>query len=421
MAQMFEELETSEYIRCNLNNYTLTDIKFEQLKEMIYLLIFILLLFLLVFAIDAFPQFNTWQSRIKIGRFPNQNSWQEKILAVSKKWLTDTPIIPLTDNSRLIIIDMLRGNYTRSAIQSWQEAALVLGLTEYFNKTGDADTREKIQRFVDQKMTSEGSWKHKPTESDHAILAYAFLNADGIAHEKYRPAFDETWRMILSLKGEDGTVAYKSHVRQYRFVDTIGFICPFLATYGHKFKVPAAVDLAVKQITEYSAYGMMQQEHLPFHTYEVESKIPVGLSGWGRGLGWYVIGLIDTWHALPDSHPQKMELGTLVINTARAAIKFQEHNGGFHWLMFNKGSRLDSSTAATLAWFFTLAAEIPEISEECLAAREKALDYLQSVTRRSGAVDFSQGDTKGIGVYSQNFDILPFTQGFVLRTINKIL
>ena len=30
--------------------------------------------------------------------------------------------------------------------------------------------------------------------------------------------------------------------------------------------------------------------------------------------------------------------------------------------------------------------------------------------------DFSQGDTKGIGVYSQNFDVLPFTQGFVLRT-----
>lgn len=384
----------------------------------LFLLLFAVLV-LLVLAVDFVPQFNTWQSRIKIGRFPNRNAWQEKILTVSKRWLTDTPTIPLTDNSRLIIIDMLRGNYSRSAIQSWQEAALVLGLTEYLKKTGDADTREKLHRFVDQKMTSEGSWKHKPTESDHAILAYAFLNADCIVHEKYRPAFDETWRMILSLRGEDGTVAYKSHVRQYRFVDTIGFICPFLATYGLKFNVPAAVDLAVKQITEYSACGMMHQEHLPFHTYEVESKIPVGLSGWGRGLGWYVIGLIDTWHALPDGHPQKMGLEKLVIKTARSAMKFQEQNGAFHWLLFDRGSRLDSSTAATLTWFFTLASQIPEINKVCLAAREKALDYLMSVTRRSGAVDFSQGDTKGIGVYSQNFDILPFTQGFVLRTLNS--
>jgi unsaturated rhamnogalacturonyl hydrolase len=43
---------------------------------------------------------------------------------------------------------------------------------------------------------------------------------------------------------------------------------------------------------------------------------------------------------------------------------------------------------------------------------------LQKVTRRNGAIDFSQGDTKGIGMHSQRFDILPFTQGFVLRTFN---
>ena len=48
---------------------------------------------------------------------------------------------------------------------------------------------------------------------------------------------------------------------------------------------------------------------------------------------------------------------------------------------------------------------------------QKSLQYLQSVTQRNGAIDFSQGDTKAIGVYSQNFDILPFTQGFVLKTL----
>jgi unsaturated rhamnogalacturonyl hydrolase len=42
------------------------------------------------------------------------------------------------------------------------------------------------------------------------------------------------------------------------------------------------------------------------------------------------------------------------------------------------------------------------------------------VTRRDGVIDFSQGDTKAIGVHSQEFDLLPFTQGFALRasTIN---
>ena len=41
-----------------------------------------------------------------------------------------------------------------------------------------------------------------------------------------------------------------------------------------------------------------------------------------------------------------------------------------------------------------------------------------SVTRRNGEIDFSQGDTKGIGLYSTTYDIMPFTQGMALRAIS---
>lgn len=385
---------------------------------MINLLIFILLLGVLVIVIDTIPQVNTWQARIKIGRFQNRANWHRKVRTLSHRWLKRTPAIPMTDNRRLIIIDMIRGNYRRSAIQSWQEAALVLGLAEAVKKTENMEIQNRLNNFFSSKIGPAGRWHQKPTESDHAILAYALMETPHIDIQKYRPALDETYSMVQSLIGDDHTAAYKSYSGEYRFVDTIGFICPFLTAYGLKFGIPEAVELAVRQITEYQQYGMMTHENIPFHTYQVSSKIPVGLSGWGRGLGWFVIGLIDTWHTLPESHPQKTELKILVIKTARSAIKFQEKNGGFHWLLFDRKTRLDSSTTASLAWFFTVAAHIPEINEQCLVAREKALDYLMSVSRRSGAVDFSQGDTKGIGVYSQNFDILPFTQGLVLRTLN---
>ena len=36
-------------------------------------------------------------------------------------------------------------------------------------------------------------------------------------------------------------------------------------------------------------------------------------------------------------------------------------------------------------------------------------------TRRNGEIDFSQGDTKGIGIYSLTYDIMPFTQGIATR------
>ena len=35
-------------------------------------------------------------------------------------------------------------------------------------------------------------------------------------------------------------------------------------------------------------------------------------------------------------------------------------------------------------------------------------------TRRNGALDYCQGDTYGIGLYSQIFSVMPFAQGMAL-------
>lgn len=384
---------------------------------MIYLCLFILLFCLSIILIDLIPQFWTWQSRIKIGQFENQKDWEKKVFSLSRRWLKNTPTIKLTDQTRLIFIDVIKGNYTRSTIQAWQEAALVLGLTEYHKKNTHQVIQQEIVHFFNKKTLGTGAWKIKPTATDEAILAYALLNADFINKEKYKPALDETYQMILSLKGKDGTVSYKSHTRDFRFVDTIGFICPFLTLYGLQFNHPDAINLAIHQIKEYVKHGMMPNRNIPCHTYQVETKIPTGLFGWGRGLGWFVIGLADTWKLLPSYHPEKEHLKQIMIKTVHSVVEFQQENGGFHWLLFDTRSRMDSSTTATLAWFFRVAEEISEVSEICVSAKEKCLQYLLKVTRRNGAVDFSQGDTKGIGIYSQNFDILPFTQGFLLRTL----
>lgn len=382
---------------------------------MAYILIIIVLLIL---AIDYIPQWNTWQSRIHIGRHPDNLSWHNKVLEKSKKWLHHTPTIKLTDNNRLIIIDILKGNYKRAAIQSWQEAALLLGLYEKYKKTNDSSLKTEILKYVDSKIDQTGHWKQLPKEIDGVILAYAIIHVDFIDHQKNKPAYDAMWQLVQNLLGEDGTAQYRSHMKNYRYVDTIGFICPFLVCYGLKFTNEEALNLGIRQITEFNKYGLYKDTFIPCHTYTLAAKLPVGLFGWGRGLGWYAIGLIDAWNALPQNHPHKNTLTESVTAFAKMALQFQNQSGAWHWIIASKESRMDSSTTATLAWFLANAAQIESLQTDCQAAKTKALDYLKKVTRRDGAVDFSQGDTKAIGVHSQEFDILPFTQGFVLRTIN---
>jgi unsaturated rhamnogalacturonyl hydrolase len=372
-----------------------------------------------IIIIDAIPQFYIWQSRIKIGRYTDTESWKQSVLSLSKKWLFATPTIKLTDNNRLIIIDIVKGNYKRNAIQYWQEAALLLGLIEEYQSTKSETTKVIINTYLDSKFNSNGTWKYQPDQIDGVILAYAVLSIPFVDVNKYKPSFDAMYNLILSLKGDDGTIAYKKHVTQFRYVDTIGFICPFLTQYGLKFNTNDAIDLAVKQITEFNTHAMLNHTFIPCHTYHLQSKMPVGLFGWGRGLGWYAIGLIDTWNALPKSDNRKAVLEQSVIQFAKDAAQFQDADGSWHWLISNSASQRDSSTVATLAWFYSQASAIAEISEMCTQAKEKALRYLMKVTQRNGAIDFSQGDTKGIAIHSQEFSILPFTQGFALRTLFK--
>lgn len=376
-------------------------------------------IFIVIVLIDVLPQFNTWQSRIKIGRYPDRETWRQKVSEVSKKWIFKTPTIKLTDNKRLIIIDILKGNYKRNAIQYWQEASLLLGLIEEYKSTKNEVTKVIITNYLEGKLDVNGNWKTQPDQIDGVILAYAMISVPFIDTHKCKPAFDAIYQLVVNLKGDEGTVAYKNHVKQFRYVDTIGFICPFLTEYGLKFNHNEAIDLAVKQITEFNKYGMLNDTFIPCHTYHLETKLPVGLFGWGRGLGWYAIGLIDAWKALPFSDERKLILEQYVIRFARDAAKYQDANGSWHWLVFNAASQRDSSTAATLAWFFANASTIAEISELSARAKEKALQYLMKVTQRNGAIDFSQGDTKGIAIHSQEFSILPFTQGFALRTLFK--
>lgn len=374
-------------------------------------MIILIILIIVILLNDIIPIIKTWVSRIHIGRYDNKDIWKNAMAEKSVKWINNTPKIKVTDNTRLVIIDKLKGNYSKSAIQHWQHAALLLGLNE------ENKENEVINEYLNSHFDDNGQWKEKPQFVDCAILSYAVMKCD--TTDKYKPSLDYTYELIKELVGEDNTVKYRKSMPNYRYVDTVGFISPFLVKYGLKYNDEKAIELGIKQITEYYKYGFDSDNNIPFHAYDVNNKYKLGLCGWGRGLGWFAIGLIDAWRELPNNNKYKNILEEIVIKYANTILKVQLDNGGFGWTVTRKETRIDSSTTATLGYFLVCASEIEEITESCLEGYNKAIKYLMSVTKKNGEIDFSQGDTKDIGIYSMLFDILPFAQGFALRAINK--
>lgn len=382
--------------------------------------LYLLLAFnLVVFLPDLISNFYRWQARIKIGRWKSKVAWRNAVVYRAQSWTRRTPTVKVTDQDRLIIIDMIGGRYRKSAIQHWQTAGLLLGLTDDFAKSRENRIKECINQTIKANFDSDGNWKRMPTEIDVAILAYAVMRAPWIKLEDYRQAFDQVWAMILNRIGPDGTVKYRDHMPDYRLVDSIGFICPFLVRYGQAFQVEDAIELSLKQIEIYRNKGFHQPSGLIAHGYSTVTDMPVGVYGWARGMGWYGIGIADTWLELSVDDPRKSLLENYLREFAQLITTFQKPNGSWGWMVQDAQSRSDSSATALFAYVLGVSRSIPAL-ESLQEPIERAMAYLQSVTRRNGAIDFSQGDTKGLGLYALNFDIMPFTQGFALRVHQKI-
>ncbi|MEK3991728.1 glycoside hydrolase family 88 protein [Robertmurraya sp. FSL R5-0851] len=380
--------------------------------------IILLIIMSLVLFIDFIPYARDWLGRIHIGRYSNKDHWNNSITKQGTKWLNKTPKIRVTDNNRLLLIDMIKGNYSNNDLQYWQEASLLLGLVEKLSYKNEDYIKDEINKFLLRKFDSNGNWKVKPKNIDVGILAYALMQVKFIEIQKYKPALDYTWELIKEHIGEDGTVGYRKSMMDYRYVDTIGFICPFLISYGKYFDNNNCIELSIKQIESYKKYGMLSGTSIPYHAYKIHSYNPLGLCGWGRGLGWFGIGLIDAWKELEPGTDKKFLEG-IIKEFVCDMQKCQRENGSWNWTVFREESRPDSSATATLGWVMLNASVLDDIKKLSLFSANRAAEYLMSVTRRDGSIDFSQGDTKDIGVYSLLYNLLPFTQGFSIRLINK--
>lgn len=376
---------------------------------MIKIIVFIfLILSIIIFGVDFYFYMLNRYCRYHIGRWNNYDEWLSNVKNISIKWTRKTPVVKMTDNNRLMVIDMINGKYKNNNIQSWQLGGLLLGLCE----CNDKEAKEAINKLIIKLIDKDGNWVTKPTNVDCGLLSYAILK-NSKDYKKIKPAMDYSIGIIEKNICEDGMIAYTSDKNvDERYVDTLGFVCPFLQLYSNIYAEEKFSKISLEQINQYNKYGLLHDTYLPNHAYNPKNKLPLGVYGWGRGVAWYVLGLIDTYIEIKDSD-EKLILKQNIKNVADSYINYQREDGGFGSILQNERT-YDSSATAVLAYFYSRCYEIFE-NPKYLEVSNKCLQKIKSVTRITGKVDWCQGDTKGIGVHSQTFDIMPFAQGFTLR------
>lgn len=316
-----------------------------------------------------FHDVNTWQARIHIGRWYDRSEWRGALCEKARKWLRHMPSVPVL------------GRNGRETVKQWQIAGLLLGLEE-------ADTHLFLSRHPDL-LDGDGELIEK------AFLAYA-LKTKGLLPEKAGKRLIST---IEELVGKNGTIPYRKDSPDIRYVDTIGLMCPFLYRMGRGL-------LADRQLAEYDC--ALYEGLFPFHAFNIEERLPMGVCDWSRGMGWYILGLLES-----ESKQNR------ILLLARRMRELQRADGSFGCFLFNPCSPRESSGTALAGLLFSKAYEL-SLDASFLEAAENCAGALMTMTRRDGSLDFAQGDTVGIALYSTRFDILPFAQGMTLLLLKQL-
>jgi unsaturated rhamnogalacturonyl hydrolase len=374
------------------------------------ILITVLLTCLVIYGVDFAFYLKNRYCRFHIGRW-ECDRWQFAVEKISRKWLKHTPTVKISDNSRYMLLDFLQGKYRSKSIQSWQKAALILGLLESDN----AQSRSAAKTAALDLLDKSGNWKNPPVAVDCGMLSYAILKAADDP-QAVKPAMDFARSLIEGNINEDGMISYtggKNNPEMY--VDTLGLTCPFLALYAKVYETPSCAEIAFRQLRMYHNHGLLEGTALPNHAFHIKTGLPLGVYGWGRGTAWYAIGLMDTFCEL-ESEDHREKVRQWISEAAESYSAFQHKDGGFGAIL-QRNNTYDSSATAALAWFYGKCSILfendyyAEVSDGCLAK-------LLKKTRITGSIDECQGDTKGIGVFAQTYDIMPFAQGMALRAIN---
>lgn len=380
-------------------------------------IILLLLVVLVILSFDYIDILLNWLGRIKIGTIQDDSEWKKATEKVVEKWLhSGTPKLPVNEHKKFKIIDAIKNSGKVMSTDYWQDAAVLKAAASM--KDVDSAIFDLLERYID---TDNGHWKIEPKKIDCAILAHEMLCCKFIDNDSVKPAMDNVAHFLKKLFDEYGTIPYNVNAKDVRFVDTVGMVCPFLIKYAVVYNQPEYVDIALDQIKEYKKYGFDKDTKIPFHCFNVRTKAPLGICGWGRGCAWWALGITDSLKALMTCNSYNIEKVTLLKYCIEfmAQMRQQQRDDGAFTRMIFTPSLEDSSAGAMLAYCFAHISKVIE-NDEFEMCCKKTLRHLKSCTRRNGVIDYSQGDTMGIGFYSDGFRIVPAAQGFTVAAAREI-
>ena len=249
---------------------------------------------------------------------------------------------------------------------NYEQGVILKAIDAMWHTTGDAKYFRHIQKGMDHWIDENGNHKDYHLEEyniDHVTPALAMMILyRTTGNDKYRKMVD-LFRSQLRThpRTNEGGFWHKKIYPWQMWLDGLYMGQPFYAEYSQVFAENNWDDIA-NQFVWMEKHSRDPKTGLLYHGWDEskQQKWADKVTGrsphvWGRAMGWYAMGLIDTLEYFPKEHPRRGELIAILQREAAAIEKYQDKKTGVWYDIIDLPDRKPNYIESSASAMFVLA------------------------------------------------------------------
>lgn len=384
--------------------------------KILYLILFFSVLFnLLILVIDTIPflwlLFKRKFLRVKQKeQVMDYKDLEKSLVRSAEKMIKSEKVLMVWNDHRGFTekaYDYIRnGSNYKFKTYNYPRAYLYYGLSEYYITNKDRKGLDMLKKCFDGLLNDKGVPIFSLDKVDQAPFGLVAITLYKIyKEEKYKLFYTNIYKYLLGIRDENKIIKYRQESNsQIQLNDLLGMIIPFLVEYYKITLDLNALEIAKAQLHYYIKYGVDKDTFIPAHGINMHSKIKTGSINWGRGIGWYLLGLAS-YHSITSEY--MYELNGIFESLNKLKTKdnlFSQFPGS--------NNIFDASTSTMFLYAFSFLKNSKMDKYEILKLFSPYID-------KNGKITNTSGDTYGLNSYSQSFGYSELSQGVLLLLLSK--
>lgn len=315
------------------------------------------------------------------------------VLPENLKWSEITALTILNKYPKAYQIDG-----TEKPKWDYKMGLVLSGFEKLYQKTNDKKYFNYIKEYADEMIDSAGNIKKYDIKEYNIDCA----NPGKLLFNLYEITKDNRYQTVIKqlrtqLETQPRTASggfwHKQIYPNQMWIDGLYMAEPFYTQYTVKYENGKALDDIAKQFELVQNHLVDKKTGLVYQAWDESKEIAwanpeTGTSPtiWARGIGWYIMALVETLDYFPKNHPKQKELKEYLNQIAKSAVEYKSPSGLWYQVADKpelKGNYLESSASAMIIYSLAKGADKGYLASSYKKIAQKAFDaYLKEFVKK---------------------------------------